>query len=138
MDKKGALYFAVKTESGLVKVLRVDPNEQMGTASFIKSVFSIRCDYIHFLEIRNDFFYLMDEKKKIRKLVQDTKTFMLKQDTTLEISKKDMINLKYTDFDEYFISSELMHWDHKTMYYFENQNNDDFTWGECNIMAENH
>ena len=70
MDQKGALYFVVKTEAGVVKVLRVDPNAEMGNAGFIKCVFTLRCEYIHFLEIGDDnIFYLMDEKKKIRKLI---------------------------------------------------------------------
>ena len=138
MDKKGALYFAVKTEAGLVKVLRVDPHAEMGNAGFIKSVFSLRCDYIHFLEISDDVFYLMDEKKKIRKLVQDPTTFILKQDTTLELSKKDMLSMKYSDFDEFVMSSELMHWDNRIMFLSESQNKDDYTWGECQIMAEDH
>ena len=68
MDDKGAVYFAVKTEAGVVKILRVDPNAEMGNSSFIKSVFSLRCEYIHFLEVVDGNFYLMDEKKKIRKL----------------------------------------------------------------------
>ena len=68
MDDKGALYFAIKSETGLMKILRVDPFAEMGSATFIKSVFSMRCDYIHFLTFANDAFYLMDEKKKVRKL----------------------------------------------------------------------
>ena len=67
MDDKGALYFAIKSETGLMKILRVDPFAEMGSATFIKSVFSMRCDYIHFLTFANDAFFLMDEKKKVRK-----------------------------------------------------------------------
>ena len=58
--------------------MRVDPNSEMGNAGFIKAVFSLRCEYIHFLEVTDDGFYLMDEKKKVRKLIQDPITFMLK------------------------------------------------------------
>ena len=65
-DKNGAIYFCVKYDNGIVKVLRVDPYAEMGSASFIKAVYSLRCDYIHFLEIVDDRFYLMDNKKKIR------------------------------------------------------------------------
>ena len=74
-DKLGAVYFVVKTESGLTKVLRVDPQAEMGSANFIKSVFSMRCDYIHFFAIANNRFYIMDDKKKIRKLAQDPINF---------------------------------------------------------------
>jgi hypothetical protein len=51
MDSQGAVYFAVKTESGLMKILRVDPQAEMGSANYIKSVYSMRCDYIHFFTI---------------------------------------------------------------------------------------
>ena len=51
MDSQGAVYFAVKTEAGLMKILRVDPQAEMGSANYIKSVFSMRCDYIHFFTI---------------------------------------------------------------------------------------
>lgn len=43
MDDNGAIYFVVKTESGLVKVIRVDPNAEMGNAGFVKSIYSLRC-----------------------------------------------------------------------------------------------
>ena len=69
MDDSGALYFAIKNESGLMKILRVDPFAEMGSANFIKSVYSTRCDYIHFLTYSDGYFYLMDEKKKVRRLI---------------------------------------------------------------------
>ena len=138
MDRKGALYFVVKTEAGLVKVCRVDPMAEMGNAGFIKAIFTLRCEYIHFLEIVDDVFYLMDDKKKIRKLIQDPYTFILKQDSALELSKKDMLSMKYSDFDEFVVSSELMHWDNRIMFLFESQNKDDYTWGESKIVAKDH
>jgi len=43
MDDQGAIYFVVKLESGLVKIMRVDPNTEMGSSGFIKSIYSLRC-----------------------------------------------------------------------------------------------
>lgn len=77
MDDKGAIYFVVKLESGLVKILRVDPDAEMGNAGFIKAVYTLRTEFIHFLEIHDGKFYLMDDKKKVRQLDQDPLTFML-------------------------------------------------------------
>ena len=138
MDDKGAVYFAIKTETGVVKILRVDPLAEMGNDGFIKSVFSLRCEYIHFLEITDTGFYLMDEKKKIRKLYQDPITYNLKQDNALELCTKDMLNIKYSDFDEFIMSSEVMHWDNRIMFVHETKTKDDYTWGESKIMSENH
>ena len=57
--------------------MRVDPNAEMGNSGFIKSVYTLRCNDIHFLDIKEGVFYLMDDKKKIRVLEQDPLTFML-------------------------------------------------------------
>ena len=46
--------------------------------------------------------------------------------------------MKYSDFDEFVMSSDLMHWDNRIMYLNETKNKDDYTWGESKIMAENH
>ena len=119
MDDKGALYFAIKSESGLMKILRVDPFAEMGSATFIKSVFSMRCDYIHFLTFANDAFYLMDEKKKVRKLIQDPITFNLRIDTTLEMLPQDQLSVKYSEFDEFIMSDDLMHWDDRIIFLSE-------------------
>ena len=60
MDDDGAIYFAVKTGRDIVKVLRVDPKMEMGNQGFVKSVFQLKCQEIHFLEIKDKQFYLMD------------------------------------------------------------------------------
>ena len=39
MDDGGAIYFVVKTDKDIVKVLRVDPKMEMGNQGFIKSVY---------------------------------------------------------------------------------------------------
>ena len=138
MDDSGALYFAVKTEAGLMKVLRVDPYAEMGSANFVKSVFSMRCDYIHFLTYANGYFYLMDEKKKVRRLLQDPLTFALRMDTTLEMLAQDQLTVKYSEFDEFIMSDGLMHWDDRIIFLSEQKRKDAYTWGQSKIMAENH
>ena len=85
----GVIYFAVKTDAGQMKILRVDPDADMGSADFIKSVFTMRCEYIHFFTISNQKFYVMDDKKKIRRLVQDPITFQLRLDITQEMLPQD-------------------------------------------------
>ena len=52
-----------------MRILRADPNVDMGNANFIKSVFQMRCDYIHFFTIFNGKFFVMDDKKKVRRLI---------------------------------------------------------------------
>lgn len=70
MDKHGALYFMMQPTSGLTKVYRVDPLAEMGTDSFVKSVYQMRSNQVYFFlysESENAF-YTMDETKKIRVL----------------------------------------------------------------------
>ena len=128
MDKLGAVYFAVKTETGLTKVLRVDPYAEMGSANFIKSVFSMRCDYIHFFAILDNKFFIMDDKKKIRKLVQDPINFQLKIDTTLELLPRDQLAINYSEFDEFVMSDSLVHWDDNVIFLSESKRKDTYTW----------
>ena len=121
-----------------MKILRVDPFAEMGSANFVKSVFSMRCDYIHFLTYANGFFYLMDEKKKVRRLTQDPLNFSLKMDTTLEMLPQDQLTVKYSEFDEFIMSDGLMHWDDRIIFLSEQKRKDAYTWGQSKIMAENH
>ena len=118
--------------------MRVDPNAEMGNSGFIKAVYTLRCIDFHFLEIKDGFFYLMDDKKKIRKLEQDPMTFMLTQVNALEMPHKDKLSIKYSDFDEFVISSDLIHWDKYAIYVDESKNKCPYTWGKTEVMAENH
>jgi len=43
----------------------------MGDATFIQQVYEIRSELVYFFLIKNGKFYLMDESKKVRVLVQD-------------------------------------------------------------------
>ena len=80
----------------------------------------------------------MDEKKKIKKMIQDPLSFQLKLETTLEILPKDQLAINYSDFDEFIMSDSLMHWDDYVIYISESKRRDEYTWRSSKIMAENH
>lgn len=63
---------------------------------------------------------------------------MLTQVSTLEMTDKDKLTIKYSDFDEFIMSSELMHWDNRMIYLHESKNKDEFTYGQSKVMLENH
>ena len=110
----------------------------MGSANFIKSVFSMRCDYIHFFAITNNRFFIMDDKKKIRRLAQDPVNFQLRIETTLELLPSDQLAINYSEFDEFIMSDYLMHWDDKVIYLSESKRRDVYTWRKSQIMAKDH
>jgi len=39
MDPQGAVYFAMRSANGTVKVMRTDPYAEMGDDKFVKSVY---------------------------------------------------------------------------------------------------
>ena len=78
MDAKGAIYFMMNYK-GLIKVMRADPAAEMGSAAFIKPVFTLRSQNIYFLLYQNDKFFMMDDTKRVRILVPDLETHMWKQ-----------------------------------------------------------
>ena len=43
-------------------------------------------------------------------------TYILTATETKELSERDVRCMKYSDFDEFVMSSELMHWDNRMMY----------------------
>lgn len=48
MDDKGAIYFMMLSDNGTVRVLRTDPQIEMGGEGFIKPVFSFRSSKVYF------------------------------------------------------------------------------------------
>ena len=48
MDDVGAIFFIVKTDKGIAKVMRADPRIEMGSSDFVKCIYSFRCQDIHF------------------------------------------------------------------------------------------
>ena len=118
--------------------MRVDPYAEMGTTGFIKTVYSFRCNDLHFLEYFDGKFFLMDDKKRIRELEQDPLNYMLTLTSTLDVPKNDKLNIKHSDFDEFCMSSELFHWDNRVMFFSETKNFDGYTFGSLHVMADNH
>ena len=80
----------------------------------------------------------MDEKKNVRVFSQDSETFMLTQTSTLEINSKDMLNIKYADFDDFAITSSILQWKSTMMFVHETKPADDYTWKEQDVMLDNH
>ena len=58
----------------------------------------------------------MDDKRVLRKLVQDETTHELRVDSTLEMNSEDKSLLYLDSFNEIMISDDAMHWDDKVMY----------------------
>ena len=80
----------------------------------------------------------MDSSKKIRVLSQDQETFMLTQTTTFELAKKDQARIFYSDFDEYTISDQVLHWNDRMFFLLDSKSKDNLTWSSEEIMLENH
>ena len=122
-----------------MRILRADPNVDMGNANFIKSVFQMRCDYIHFFTIFNGKFFVMDDKKKVRRLIQDPITFQLRLDTNLEMLSQDQRFISYSEFDEFIVADNLIHWDDSVIFVSrQTRQKDKYTWSRSTIMAEDH
>ena len=51
---------------------------------------------------------------------------------------KDKLSIKYSDFDEFVMSSELMHWDKYSIFVDESKNKEPYTWGKMEVMADEH
>ena len=89
MDKDGAIYFMTRTQQGIVKVLRTNPQVEMGDSQFIKPVYTFRSFTNYFLLFNEGKFYIMDETKKVRVLIPNAETNMWKLSQTLELCEKD-------------------------------------------------
>ena len=76
----------------------------------------MRCDYIHFFTIFNGKFFVMDDKKKVRRLIQDPITFQLRLDTNLEMLSQDQRFISYSEFDEFIVADNLIHWDDSVIF----------------------
>ena len=110
----------------------------MGEQNFIKSVYSTKCQNVLCFTWDNGAFYIMDEKRQLKKLVQDEKSHQLRVDMTLEMLPEDRNSLYYDAFDEFLVSDEAMHWNDKVFYFSEQKKKDNFTWGQSTIMATDH
>ena len=83
-------------------------------------------------------FYLMDDSKRIRILVQDPKLHTLSVLTTLDLCKKDKELLKQTPFDEFAVSPGCIHWDNKALFMIDNKQKDNPTWYSFDVMIKNY
>ena len=70
----------------------------------------------------------MDDKKKIRRLIQDPINFQLKLETTLELLPRDQLAINYSEFDEFVMSDSLVHWDDNVIFLSESKRKDTYTW----------
>ena len=55
-------------EESMLRVLRTNPQIEMGYEGFIEEVYSLTSSKVFFFLLHNGHFYLMDESKKIRVL----------------------------------------------------------------------
>ena len=70
----------------------------------------------------------MDDKKKIRRLIQDPINFQLKLETTLELLPRDQLAINYSEFDEFVMSDSLVHWDDNVIFLSKSKRKDTYTW----------
>ena len=73
-DGAGGIYWMMQAENGVVKVMRAEPQSEMGSENFIKTVYQIGSAQIYFLLYHKNHFYLMDENKTIRILKPNEQT----------------------------------------------------------------
>ena len=137
-DPAGAMYFMMKTPGGTVNVLRISPNCEMGSDTFVQNVFSLRSSCIYFLLQHQGQFYIMNDQKKISVLEPNKETNMWKLVSTLELPERDTNNIVYADFDEYAISDGVLHTNEKMYFMLNSKAKDNATWASEDIMLENH
>ena len=85
MDEKGFIYLLTTNAEKQVKVYRVNTEKEMGEESFFQLVYHFQANWVYFFQKSDDKFYMMDDSKKVRVLVQDPKTHNLSIQTTLEL-----------------------------------------------------
>ena len=145
-NSTGVIFFTVKYDStGFTKVLRVDPTKEMGSADFIKALFSFRCEYVHFIRYVNDKLYLMDNKKRIRVLEWENERNRdqgLTQKYWLDQNEDDRTIMWYVDFDDYVVSTtgRMLHWGSRAIHLHKNlkMNKNDETWEMERLMASGY
>ena len=137
-DADGAIYFMMKSSNDTVRVLRTDPNAEMGGDTFVKAVFTLRSSLIYFLLFHQGQFYMMDDQKKVRLCEPNKETYMWKQLTTLELPEIDAYNIVYSDYDEYSISNGVLHTKEKMCFLLDSRAKDNPTYASINVMMKNH
>jgi hypothetical protein len=70
----------------------------------------------------------MDDTKRVRVLQQDPQTFACSLLTTLIVCQKDKEDFDRTPFDEYTVTTGMIHYNNKTYTMIDNKTRDNNTW----------
>jgi hypothetical protein len=141
MDKQGEIHFLVTDpKKNMVKIMRVNSEAEMGNDDFFDCVFTFQSKWVYFfiyLE-ENKRFYLMDEKKKIKVLVPDSKTKQLTVEATFDLCRAEKEEIDKTPFDEYSVSPGVVHWNGNVMTMLDSRAQDNPTWYQQDVMLEGY
>ena len=139
-DTDGAIYFMMKSTDDTIRVIRADPNAEMGTNDYLKVVFTFYSSLVYFMhEDRSQHqFYIMDDQKKVRVIEPNKETHMWKQKMTYELTEKDAQEIYYCDYAEYAVSGNIIHLDKRMYYLLESKSKDVPTWASSNFMLDYH
>lgn len=136
MDPEGSLYWLMKYENDIIRVIRHNPNVEMGDENYFKKIFEFRSEKVYFFLFNDNKFYLMDQSRKIKVLKIDPIKDEMFQESTLELPAKDREQILHVDFDEYMISSGCLHWNDQAFYLIDSKARDNDTWLGCNLFLE--
>lgn len=129
MDQEGSIYFLVSNTENTIKVYRVNNKAEMGNDDFFQLVYHFQSNWVYFfLQEDNKKFYLMDESKRVKVLVQDPKTMLLSVEKTMDLCKIDSELIEKTAFDEYSVSPGVIHWKKYAFTLIESKFRDNPTW----------
>ena len=108
-DEDCAIYFMMKYKDDTVKVLRIDPRQELGLDNFVKVVFTLKSSLIYFLLHHAGKFYIMDDQKKVHVLKPSKDTSVWNRLATSELSESDADGIVYSDFSEYTVSEGVLY-----------------------------
>jgi hypothetical protein len=141
-DKEGSLYFLVTDSKFQVKIIRVDEEAEMGNDDYFQIVYTFPSKWVYFFLIESsagsEFFYLMDDSKRVRVLQQDPKSKMFTLNATLDLCRKDKDIIERRSFDEYAVSPTVLHWKDSFMTMIDNRTRDNPTWYSEPLMQKGY
>lgn len=109
MDENGSIFWLHCPEKSEITVLRHNPKLQMGNPKFITKVFKMYAEHVFFFEYNQGLFYIMDETHKIKALRWNEDAGSLVLEKTLQYYSTDSTLIKKTIFDDFMISSRVLH-----------------------------
>ena len=133
MDEHGSIFLLVTDAAKKVSVYRTNTEKEMGEDAFFQLVFHFQASWVYFFQKVGDKFYMMDDSKRVRILVQDPKNHTLSVVTTLDLLKEDKEKLRQVPFDEFIITPGCVHWDNYAFNLIENKTKDNPTWACVNL-----